>query len=298
MRTFIQKQKYNQRMCNCSPVMFRQKLIGPQYPFSPVFNLQRIVGNRVVQQFFEDNSNTSSSPLTIRVTSFSGPKLQRQQPMDPRHARGYVGEQEMGFRLYSAEDDWVFIRGPSGAQGHGVTTSGEDGLAYNVRTKELHIIDNKSLARRGNVGSATAIDPQRNLMNNLDDMIRYVESQPPERLPYRQRVLRMLRQTRAALREGKQIPGRVKLVVTNAGGRSTGVTRRLARQGVVFRDVGEPTSVSGTKQPRLALGQQSSAPPAPKVQQEVHQAHQHLKVQQHMVHQAHHPHPLHLFHIV
>ena len=176
--------------------------------------------------------------IPINLPPGSPPLVQRQT--NPRHARGSAGEQNAAFTLYRFEDGWAVVRGPSGAAGHGVTTAGEDGLFFNVRTRELHIVDNKSLARPGNVSSATAIDPSRNLQRNLNDMIRHVESQSPQDLPKRQRVLRLLRQTKAAIREGRAIPGRVRLVVANEGGRSTGVTRRLRRLGVTFVDVNRP----------------------------------------------------------
>ncbi len=74
----------------------------------------------------------------------------------------------------------------------------------------LHIVDNKSLARAGNVASATAIDPGANLLQNVEDMIRHVEGMSPGQMPERQRVLRLLRQTKAALRGGGRIrPGHV-----------------------------------------------------------------------------------------
>lgn len=41
--------------------------------------------------------------------------------MDPRHARGFAGEQGMGFIHYRREDGWIVFQGPSGAGGHGVT---------------------------------------------------------------------------------------------------------------------------------------------------------------------------------
>lgn len=190
---------------------------------------------------------------TLQQGRGSARAIQRQP--DPRHARGHAGEQSMGFSHYRREEGWLFVRGPSGSGGHGVTTGGEDGLAYNVRTKELHILDNKSLARRGNVGSATAIDPTRNLQQNLDDMIRHVESRSVRQLPYRQQILKRLRQTRAAIRNGQRIPARTQLIITNAGGRSTGVTRRLSRLGVTFRDVTvAPTPRPGTKVPQLSGG--------------------------------------------
>ncbi|WP_371542565.1 DUF4157 domain-containing protein [Streptomyces sp. NBC_00554] len=152
------------------------------------------------------------------------------QPMDPRHARGYAGEQAMGFTHYKESEGWIFFEGPSGAGGHGVTQSGFDGVAYNTRTGEVHLADNKSLAVTGNVSSATAIDPARNLGKNLDGLIQRVEA--TKDVPGRIRLLGLLRQTRAALTTGKPLPPAVKLVVTSEGGRTTGVSARLAAAGV------------------------------------------------------------------
>ena len=179
---------------------------------------------------------------------------------DPRHDRGHAGEQGMGFQLYRFEDGWAVVRGPSGAAGHGVTRPGEDGLMFNVRTKELDIVDNKSLKAEGNVGSATAIDPSRNLRRNLRDMIRYVRSQSLKDLPMRQEVLSRLNKTWSAIDNGRPLPARVRLLVTNYGGRSSGVTQRLADQAVRFVDVNQPVLVRpGTATPPLTGG----TPPAP-----------------------------------
>jgi hypothetical protein len=155
------------------------------------------------------------------------------QPMDPRHARGFGGEQGMGFIHYRQEDGWIFFEGPSGSAGHGVTEPGFDGVAYNVRTGETHLVDNKSLARQGNVGSATAIDPSRNLCKNLDGLIQRVEA--AKDVPGRIRLLGRLRALRDSLVAGKPLPQDVKLVVTGVGGQSTGVTGRLQTEGVEFR---------------------------------------------------------------
>src|SRR5690242_18923290 len=73
--------------------------------------------------------------------------------MDPRHARGYAGDQSLGFG-YSQEKGWILIEGRSGFAGHGVTTSGFDCVAYHVNADELHLIDNKSL-KAETVRSAT-----------------------------------------------------------------------------------------------------------------------------------------------
>jgi hypothetical protein len=212
-----------------------------------VLSLQRAIGNRA----------------TSALLQLQG---------DPRHHRGHAGEQGAGFHFYRYQDGWAVVRGPGGSAGHGVTKPGEDGLMFNIRTKELHIVDNKSLKAEGNVSSATAIDPQRNLRRNLRDMIRYVRSQSVDALPMRQEVLSRLTKTWAAIDDGRKLPARVSLVVTNYGGRSSGITERLARQGVTFRDVNDPLVVRpGTATPPVPAGTSSTpsatskpAPPSAK----------------------------------
>lgn len=51
-------------------------------------------------------------------------------------------------------------------------------------------MDNKAFTRTGNISCATAIDPSRNLLRNLGDMIRHVENQSPQDLHMHQHVLR------------------------------------------------------------------------------------------------------------
>jgi hypothetical protein len=170
--------------------------------------------------------------------------IQRETP-PPHLARSFAGEQTMGFVQYPWEEGWAIVRGPGGSAGHAANAWGEDVLAYNVRTGILRIADNKSLARAGNVSSATAISD--NLGQNVDEMIDVVEAMSPEKLPMRQDVLRLLRQTRAALRAGTPLPGRVDLVVHGEGGASTGVTARLQQIGIRF--VASPTRTAPTEPP-------------------------------------------------
>jgi hypothetical protein len=155
------------------------------------------------------------------------------KPMDPGHARGYVGEQGMGFEHYRAEEGWIFFEGPSGYKGHGVTERGFDAVAYNTRTDVLELPDNKSLKSPGNVRSATAIDPSKNLPKNLDRLIKRVEA--AKDVPGRVRILGLLRQTKAALAAGEPLPKNVKLVVTSVGGQTTDVSGRLKELGVEHR---------------------------------------------------------------
>lgn len=181
----------------------------------------------VIQQ----NCNANIGKRVVTVTNSSADLIRRQTP-DPRHVRGYAGEQGMGFQLYPNSDGWIFIEGPSGSSGHGVTNPGFDGVAYNTKTDELHLIDNKSLKRSVNVNSATAIDPTRNLSRNLDKLIKHLET--IKDLPGRIRVLDLLRQTKNVMINNQSLPSNVKLVVTGVGGQSSGVSARLESLGVVF----------------------------------------------------------------
>jgi len=53
-------------------------------------------------------------------------------------------------------------------------------------------------------------------------------------------VRKALADTETALRNGTPLPPEVHLVVTNEGGRASGITQNLANQGVEFRDIQTP----------------------------------------------------------
>jgi hypothetical protein len=141
----------------------------------------------------------------------------------------------MGF-AYRYEEGWAFLEGPSGGLGHRWNAPGFDGVAFRIRGDfELEILDNKSLARLGNVSSASALTT--NLRKNLDDLITRANSASLNDVPRIAELRGALRDTRIALDSGGKMPSNVRLVVTNAGGRSTGVTTRLAQQGIEFRSL-------------------------------------------------------------
>ena len=154
---------------------------------------------------------------------------------DPRHQRGHSGEQDTGSQIYRAEDGWILIEGPSGSSktGHGTTSPGFDAVAYNTRTDQLDIVDNKSNKTPGNVSSATAIDPAKNLAKNLRDLADRLTAR--QDVEARIRVLDLLRQTIAAVEAGTAIPGKVHLVVTGLGGQKSGVSGPLQQRGVEFK---------------------------------------------------------------
>jgi hypothetical protein len=138
-----------------------------------------------------------------------------------------------------------------------VTTSGFDGVAYNTRTTELHLLDNKALARAGNVSSATAIDPAKNLSSNLDALIARVRA--AKDVPGRVKLLERLQELRRALAAGRPPPTGIKLVVTGQLGNSTGVTPGLAGRGVEFG----PETPRRPLAPAQNLAPVVEKPPAP-----------------------------------
>lgn len=183
---------------------------------------------------------------------------------DDRIVRGYAGEQHFGFYLGSR--GFFFVEGPGGSGGHGVTQSGFDGVAYSPTHQQLLLYDNKSFARIGNVGSATAIDPERNLLQNINKLIPRVQQMTD--LPDQQHILDLLMRTRNSLATGAPWPQDVKIAVSNAGGRSTGISARLARAGIEFIDFnhapslpkGSPTPLEVTRS-LLPRGPQTVAAP-------------------------------------
>lgn len=194
----------------------------------------------------------------------STPGLAR-QPIDARHARGYGGEQGMAFTHYKSSDGWIIVEGPSGSAGHGVTQQGFDAVAYNTRTGELHLADNKSLARAGNVQSASAIDPARNLGKNVNGLIQRVQSMKD--LPGKVRILGLLRQTQVAVAAGKPLPPGVKLVVSSIGGSSTGVSSGLQSRGVQHLPAPAPVTAPQQTSPppsKQAASKAGAAGPVPK----------------------------------
>ena len=179
----------------------------------------------------------------------------------PAHDRGYAGEQGMGFAGYPSPT-WALVEGPSGAAGHGVTTRGFDAVAVRVQGPfEIHLVDNKSLARAGNVSSATALT--QNLSNNLDALITRVNGAQYNNFPRIAQVRTALAQARTALNTpGARLPASVQLIVTNVGGRSTGITAGLAARGVQFRDLNQIAPPTGGAPPTTGTPP-TQTPPGP-----------------------------------
>lgn len=211
-------------------------------------------------------------------------------PEDQRNARGTTyrdatdanlikggeAEQRKGFNFYRRENGWIAIDGPSGAAGHLPNAPGEDGAYYNKRTGEIHLVDNKALAsedesarpipkgEKNRVRSATAIDPDKNLLDrfkngrfkkgNLTKLIDKVDTDPNlNDLPGRIRIKQQLTRVRRALSQGKAMPDGVKLVVTNVGGKSVGLSKNLRDKGIrFFDDTKEPQSDDDPRTKRLA----------------------------------------------
>jgi hypothetical protein len=156
-------------------------------------------------------------------------------PMYAPHAKGYLGEQTAGFLL--GQKGYVILAGPGGSAGHGITTPGLDGAAYNSMTDDLLIYDNKSFRRGGNIGSATAITT--NLAHNIDQLIHGLNASrvqlPPEAVLILDRALPRLLVARQSLSGSCVWPANCRLAVTAEAGNSTGVGPKL--KGVIFVDI-------------------------------------------------------------
>ncbi len=164
--------------------------------------------------------------------------------------RGYYGEQRVAFTYYNSTNGWIILRGPSGSRGKAANAPGEDLLAFNTKTRELHIVDNKAYTRKRSVSKASAIDPSENLLKNLDRMVRDVQSLKRRNAPMIKEVLSLLQKTKTAIANGRPIPSKVKLVVTNAGGKSHRISKRLAQQGVEFIDVNQSQNIPFNNHPK------------------------------------------------
>src|SRR3989449_2625369 len=65
------------------------------------------------------------------------------------HAGGAMGEQDAGFVI--GKKGFEVITGPSGQRGHGLTQRGIDMVAFNPRTNQLWIVDNKASGGAGEI---------------------------------------------------------------------------------------------------------------------------------------------------
>jgi hypothetical protein len=148
--------------------------------------------------------------------------------------RCYMGEQNVGF--FQGPAGYYFIDGPSGAGGHASNAPGFDGLAFNPKTRELIIYDNKAYYATGTVRSASAIDPAKNLEKNLRVEVEVVRAMT--HLPDRDVITGLLEDTLSALNKpGFKVPSGVKLVVFNAGGNSRDISAALKGRGIEFIDL-------------------------------------------------------------
>jgi hypothetical protein len=162
------------------------------------------------------------------------------------------------------ENGWEFF---DGAGSHLPNADGFDGIAYNRRTGETILYDNKDFLGRlrgdgtrgpAYVGSSRADALTRNLEHNLEEAINRLERAAPAMHPEGraslEKVLNGLREARTALKTGHGWPGTVSLAITNAGGDVARISPKLERAGIKFIDarllrlVGKPT-----KEGRLAL---------------------------------------------
>jgi hypothetical protein len=179
------------------------------------------------------------APRPVRIARPVGIACEDKGPT-AAHAGGAMGELDAGFGLGKLGFDIVL--GPAGPGGHKLTANGLDIVAYNPKTGELLLVDNKASGGTKPVGDASAIT--RNLRESLNSAIAEVKALDP--FPHQKAIVGMLEATRAALRgkgRGKaKLPAAVTLVVTNAGGFHERISKKLEKKGIKFIDlVGKQT---------------------------------------------------------
>lgn len=172
----------------------------------------------------------------------------------PAHAGGIMGERDAAFEL--GRRGFEIIIGPGGPGGHQLTERGFDIVAYNPRTGQLWIVDNKASGGIGRAYDASAIT--RNLAHNLADAARRVQAMPS--FPHQHAVLAQLSTTFNAVRSGQPIPPTVSRIVTNAGGYLRGIGGGLTRQGIRFLDI-TGAATRAARQADLLRARASGVPP-------------------------------------
>jgi hypothetical protein len=179
------------------------------------------------------------------------------KPMTPAHAGGEMGERDAAFQL--GKMGFEIITGPGGPGGHKLTAPGIDIVAFNPKTGELWIVDNKASGGTSKVRDATAIT--KNLKTNLSETIKTVNGMAD--FDKKAEVLGKLNAALTAVKGGKALPSDVKLVITNAGGYHRGIGKRLASKGVIFVDVVGPGTITTRKEDIKAAKEAGDKPGRP-----------------------------------
>jgi hypothetical protein len=128
------------------------------------------------------------------------------------------------------------VAGPSGPGGHRLTGSGFDTIAYDPRTREVWLMDNKASGSLDKAAGEKATALGKNLMKSLKQAIDIVRSM--RAFPDKAIVASQLQDALDAVRNGLPLPSGVKLKVTNAGGYAGGA--RNLPKGVEYMDVVGP----------------------------------------------------------
>jgi hypothetical protein len=194
-------------------------------------------------------------PGPLSAATFAGSDkatpTDRPAPMTAAHAGGALGEREVAFGL--GEKGFRFIISPSGPGAHELTSSGFDSIAYNPKTDELWLIDNKASGSNAPIEGKKATALARNLGVNLERAAQAVRGIPD--FPEKAAVLKKLEAASAAVTNGQQIPAslNVKLKVTNAANFAN--RARNLPAGVEFEDVQHP-SVLAARETDVATAKQ------------------------------------------
>jgi hypothetical protein len=175
--------------------------------------------------------------------------------------RATTGERRMA--TWYRGNKWHFL---PGEPGHSWNSPGPDGIAWRDDGNggiEVDIVDNKALthprvpARGRLIRGVSALEPAA-LSGTLGRVLHALHHDAAlKTLPQATKLRQTLMQAWQAMATGTPLPAGVRRVVTNANGRSTGISPRLRQQGVGFRNIAAATRPVYRRRPparRLTAG--------------------------------------------
>jgi hypothetical protein len=164
--------------------------------------------------------------------------------------RGARGEKAMA-DWFKARPSWTFVGKPGGDI---ASHPGPDGVAWKRNPKgalQLLLLDNKATNRKY-ISEATGLGKE-SLLRNLGAILEKLSTDPDQRkLRDVGAARRLLERTWQGLARGKlDLPPGVRRVVTNASGKSVGLSEDLTGQGIGFLNLRKRLALLRTKQARV-----------------------------------------------
>lgn len=169
------------------------------------------------------------------------PVTNKWEKMNLKEARAISGE--LGIAFHLGQQGFIFFEAPSSslgnAGGHAWNKPGVDGLAFNPKTGEIILYDNKAW-KKASVSEAPALQKhlEKNLKNLTEKLEEIVAKDPlSPGATHAKKVLSDLRKALAAAKTGKGWPKNVSLAIGNFGGQVRRVAEGLGMKLIDYREI-------------------------------------------------------------